>query len=192
MGMVGVEGAVYVGNYGLEIWNKGVSEMWLGSERYIDIISSAVRAIKGAADIDGSFFENKGLTASIHYRNCSDVGSAREKIMAAVELLPQANDLRITDGRMVLELRPNIDVNKGSALKSLIAQYGLSGVIYIGDDVSDVEAFVALHDSGIKGITVGVGSDEAPPQLYDRSDFTVHGVEQVERLLGWLVDITAD
>jgi trehalose 6-phosphate phosphatase len=137
-------------------------------------------------------FENKGLTASMHYRNCQNVETARKRILAVVESLPQSSDLRITEGRMVVELRPNIDVNKGSALTTLIKRNRLSGAIYIGDDVSDVDAFEALHDSGIKGIAVGVTSDEAPPQLYEKADFTVRGVAQVELLLGRLVDITDD
>ena len=192
MGMVGVEGLVYVGNHGLEMWNRGVSQMWPGSERYIDIIDLAVSTLKNMLDIDGLFFENKGLTASIHYRNCTDVDSARGQIMETVESLPQANDLRITDGRMVVELRPKLEVDKGSALKALIGKYNLSGVIYIGDDVSDVDAFAVLHNSGIKGIAIGVGSAEAPLQLYEAADYIIDGVEQVERLLGWLVDVTSD
>jgi len=192
MGMVGVEGLVYVGNHGLEIWDRVVPQMWPGSERYIDIIASAVSTLKNMLDSEGLFFENKGLTASIHYRNCANVGSARTQIMEKAKLLPQANDLRITDGRMVVELRPKLDVDKGSALKSFIEKYKLAGAIYIGDDVSDVDAFEALHDSGIKGIAIGVGSAEAPSQLYEAADYIIDGVEQVEQLLGWLVDVTAD
>jgi len=192
MGMVGVEGLVYVGNHGLEMWNRGVPQMWPGSERYIDAIASAMSTLKNTLDVEGLYFESKGLTASIHYRNCANVDSVRAQIMEKAELLPQANDLRITDGRMVVELRPKLDVNKGSALKSLIEKYKLAGAIYIGDDVSDVDAFEALHNSGIKGIAIGVGSAEAPPQLYESADYVIDGVEQVERLLAQLVDVTAD
>jgi trehalose 6-phosphate phosphatase len=191
MGMVGVEGVVYAGNHGLEMWNMGAPEPWPGSERYIDIIASAVNGLKDRLGIDGLFFENKGLTASLHYRNCRNIETVRERILTAVRSLPQAGELRITEGRMVVELRPNLEVNKGSALASLIAKYDLAGIIYIGDDVSDVDAFEAIHNAEIKGIAVGVGSDEAPSLLYDKADFMVRGVEQVERLLGRLVDITA-
>jgi trehalose 6-phosphate phosphatase len=192
MGMVGVEGVVYVGNHGLEMWNKDAPQMWPGSERYIDIIASAVDALNNMLDIDGLFFENKGLTASIHYRNCTDTDFVRGQILAVVESLSQVGDLRITDGRKVVELRPRLEVDKGSALKSLIKKYDLSGVIYIGDDVSDVDAFEALHNSRIKGMAIGVGSDEAPSQLYEAADFAIDGVGQVERLLGQLVEVTTD
>ena len=192
MGMVGVEGLVYVGNHGLEMWSRGVPQIWPGSERYIDAITSAVSALKNMPDVEGLYFENKGLTASIHYRNCTNVDSARGQIMEMVESLPWANDLRITEGRMVVELRPNLEVDKGVALKLLIEKYKLAGAIYIGDDVSDVDAIEALRDSDTKGIAIGVGSKEAPPQLYEAADFIIDGVEQVERLLGWLVDVTAD
>ena len=166
--------------------------MWPGSERYIDVVSSAVSSLKNMLDIDGLFFENKGLTASIHYRNCTDINSARGQIIETVALLPQTNDLRITDGRMVVELRPNLEVDKGTALNSLIHKYNLSAAIYLGDDVSDVDAFEALHNSGIKGIAIGVGSKEAPPHLYEAADYTIDGVAQVELLLAQLVDATTD
>ena len=192
MDMVGVEGVVYVGNHGLEMWNRGAPQMWPGSERYIDIIASAVAALNNMLDIDGLFFENKGLTASIHYRSCTDMDFARRQILVVVESLSQASDLRITDGRKVVELRPRLEVDKGSALKSLIEKYDLSGVIYIGDDVSDVDAFEALHNSRIKGMAIGVGSDEAPSRLYEAADFAIDGVGQVERLLGQLVEVTTD
>ncbi|MFC1978368.1 trehalose-phosphatase [Chloroflexota bacterium] len=192
MGMVGVEGLVYVGNHGLEMWNRGAPEKWQGSERYVDTITSAVSAIKNMLDVDGLYFENKGLTASIHYRNCTDIISVRSRILAAVGSLSQASDLRISNGKMVVELRPKLKADKGSALNTLIEKYRLSGAIYIGDDVTDVDAFEALQGSGTKGIAIGVVSDETPPQLYKAADYTINGVEQVEQLLGQLVDLTAD
>jgi len=192
MGMVGIEGLVYVGNHGLQMWSRGVPEMWPGSEQYIDTITTAVNAIKSMANTEGLFIENKGLTASIHYRNSPNTEAARSMILAAAESLTKAYNLQVTEGRMVVEMRPNIDVNKGTALKSLIHKYSLSGVIYLGDDVTDVDAFEALHDSGVNGIAIGVSSNEAPPQLYDKADFVIHGVSEVERFLGWLVDSTGD
>jgi trehalose 6-phosphate phosphatase len=190
MGMVGIEGLVYVGNHGLEAWSRGVPEMWPGSEQYVDTITTAIDVIKSMANIEGLFIENKGLTASIHYRNSPNTEAARSMILSAAESLTNAYNLKVTEGRMVVELRPNIDVNKGTALKSLIHKYSLSGVIYLGDDVTDVDAFEALHDSGVNGIAIGVSSNEAPPQLYAKADFVIHGVSEVERFLGWLVDST--
>jgi trehalose 6-phosphate phosphatase len=192
MGMVGIEGLVYVGNHGLEIWNRGVPDMWPGSEQYVDTINTAVNAIKGMAGIEGLFIENKGLTASIHYRNIPDTEAARDMILAAAESLTKAYNLKVTEGRMVVELRPNVDANKGVALKSLIHKYSLSGVIYIGDDLTDVDAFEALHDSGVNGIAIGVGSIEVSSQLYDKADYVIRGVDEVERFFGWLVDSAGD
>jgi len=191
MDMVGVEGLAYVGNHGLEMWRRGVPQIWPGSERYIGIIASAMSALKDMLNIEGLFFENKGLTASIHYRNCADINSAKRELLAIVGSLPQSDDLRITEGRMVVELRPNIEVNKGSAFKTLIEEYHLAGAIYIGDDVSDIDAFKAIHNSGIIGIAVCVSSREAPPQLYEAADFVIDGVAQVELLLAQLVDVIA-
>ncbi len=192
MGMVGAEGLAYVGNHGLEMWVRGVPQMWPGSEQYVKTIADAVDAIKDMADTEGIYIENKGLTASIHYRNSSDPESAKSMILAAVTPLAGRYDLRLTEGRMVVELRPGIDVDKGAALALLVEKYGLSGLIYIGDDVTDIDAFRALHGSGVKGVAVGVGSDEAPPDLYNEVDYFVYSVSDVEHFLSWLVDATAD
>jgi trehalose 6-phosphate phosphatase len=192
MGMVGVEGLAYVGNHGLEMWIRGVPQMWPGSEQYVKTIADAVDAIKDMAETEGLYVENKGLTASIHYRNSSNPDAAKSMILAAVTPLTGQYGLRMTEGRMVVELRPDIDVDKGAALAFLVESYGLSGLIYIGDDVTDIDAFKALHDSEVKGVAIGVGSDEAPPELYNEADYVVYGVSDVERFLVWLVDATAD
>ncbi|MFC1905917.1 trehalose-phosphatase [Chloroflexota bacterium] len=192
MGMVGVEGLVYVGNHGLDIWNKSIPEMWSGSEQYVDTIAMALSAIKGMASIEGLYIENKGPTASIHYRNSPDTEAARDVILAAAKSLTKEYNLKVTEGRMVVELRPNIDVNKGSALESLIHKYSLSTVLFLGDDLTDVDAFESLHNSGVNGFAIVVGSEEAVPQLYSKADFVIHGVGEVERFLAWLVDATAD
>ena len=192
MGMLGVEGVSYVGNHGLEMWIRGIPQIWPGSEQYVRTIAEAVDAIKDMAGTEAIYIENKGLTASIHYRNSSDTESAKRMILAAVTPLAGQYDLRITEGRMVVELRPDIDVDKGAALALLVEKYGLSGLICLGDDVTDIDAFRALHDSGVDSAAIGVISDEAPSDLQSEADYAVHGVSDVERFLGWLVDATAD
>jgi len=192
MGMVGIEGLAYVGNHGLEMWIRGVPQMWPGSERYMNTIAGAIDAIKDMAEKEGVYIENKGLTASIHYRNSSDPGTTKSMILAAALPLVGKYNLKITEGRMVVELRPDIDVDKGSALALLIEKYRLSGLIYIGDDVTDIDAFRALHRSGVNSAAIGVGSDEAPPDLYNEADYVVYGISDVERFLSWLIDATVD
>ncbi|MBT3363052.1 MAG: trehalose-phosphatase [Chloroflexi bacterium] len=186
MTMVGIEGLVYVGNHGLEVWNKGIPELPARIDRFITVIAQALESLERRIDMDGLMFENKGLTASIHYRNANDTDAARKKILEEGKSLPQINDLRITEGRMVVELRPDIDINKGSALKALIKKHNLAGVMYIGDDVTDIDAFNVVHESGIKGIAIAVASEETPPRLIESADFTIQGVTDVERLLEWL------
>ena len=189
--MVGIEKMVYLGNYGLETWTNGVLEVWEGAQAYGSKIKSAIEALAGLLSIEGLFFENKGSTASIHYRRCPDPEAARGEIVAALSGLPRARGLRITEGKMVVELRPQLEVNKGSALRYLIERYRLQGVIYIGDDISDIDAFRAIHDSLIKGLGIGVVGEETSPRVDEEADFAVDGVGGVERFLKWLVGVPA-
>jgi trehalose 6-phosphate phosphatase len=91
------------------------------------------------------------------------------------------------EGRMVVELRPRqVGVNKGAAVKALVDKYRLMGAIYLGDDISDVDAFRATHRKGFKGLAVGVIGEEAPHLVERKADFTLNGVGDVERFLIWL------
>ena len=95
---------------------------------------------------------------------------------------------------MVVELRPPLEVNKGTAVCSLIEEHGLSGAIYLGDDLTDVDVFVAFRQEGLpfKGLTIGVIGEETVPRVARQADFTVNGVDDVERFLRRVAKEVAD
>ena len=88
---------------------------------------------------------------------------------------------------MVFELRPTVHVDKGVVLTRLWEETRAEGIIYIGDDVTDIDAFRAIHQIG-RGVTlaVGVRSAEAPPALLKAADVLVDGVPGVRELLSAL------
>jgi trehalose-phosphatase len=88
---------------------------------------------------------------------------------------------------MVVELRPAVKVNKGAAVLALIKRYRLRGGIYLGDDITDVDAFSAMHGKDFKGLALGVIDKETPHEVEREADFTLNGVGDVERFLRWLV-----
>ena len=91
---------------------------------------------------------------------------------------------------MVIELRPPLDVDKGTALAELSRRMGAGAVICIGDDITDVDMFrrvTAMRERGTPGATVAVESAEATDEVLDGADYSVDGVAGVEWLLAEIV-----
>ena len=195
LAMVGIEGMVYIGNHGLERWAKGNTEFVPGVEGYLDKVAQALRELKKLLALDGIAFEDKGLALSIHYRQCLDRESARRYILEKISTITIAREFSIIEGRMVVELRPPLKVNKGHAVLALMERYRLQGGIYVGDDISDIDAFAAIHSSSkspsFEGLAVGVIEEETSPLVEKEADFTLHGVGDVERFLKWLAETVA-
>ena len=88
---------------------------------------------------------------------------------------------------MVFELRPNIQIDKGVVLTRLQETAQAEGILYIGDDLTDVDAFRALRRmTGVATLGVGVRSGEAPAALLEEADVLVDGVGGVRELLSSL------
>ena len=86
-------------------------------------------------------------------------------------------------------------MNKGTATLDLIQEYNLQGGVYLGDDLTDIDAFRAIHvaccDFDFQGFAIGISSQEMPEKLAEEVDFTLNGVGDVERFLKWLFQIVA-
>ena len=187
--MIGVDGMVYVGNHGLEQWHDGVLQFVEGVKEYTSKVTAALDELMGSLTVEGISFENKGVALSVHYRRSPDRESARKCILEKIVASSIATDFRVQEGKMVIELRPPVEVNKATAVEALVKSYNLRGGIYVGDDISDVDAFGAMHQEILKGLAVGVISEETPQQLEKEADFTLDGVGDVERFLTWLAGV---
>ena len=95
--------------------------------------------------------------------------------------------LRVTEGRLVLNILPSVGVDKGTAIEEIVAEHGLRGVVFLGDDVTDVDALRSLRrlreTRGLATLGIGVWSPEGPPEIAETADLLLHGVTEVERLL---------
>ena len=188
--MINIDGMVYIGNHGLERWVRGHSEFPKNVQEYSTVIKSAIKELTPLFSIEGISIEDKGITATVHYRLCPEPQLAEKAIMKAIEALPQASSLRIIRERMAIDLLPPVKGNKGTAILDLIQEYNLQGGIYLGDDVTDIDAFSAIHtarrDFNFRGFTIGILSPEMPENLAAEVDFTLNGVNDVERFLKWM------
>jgi len=190
--MIAVDGMVYIGNHGLERWIDGALEFVKGTEEYRKKVVQALTELKSLLSLEGIILEDKGIALSIHYRQCPDRELARRYVLERISTSAIAKAFRITEGRMVVELRPHLEVNKGTAVGMLVERYRLKGGIYLGDDITDVDAFAAMHSrresSSFKGLALGIINEETSSLMEKEADFSLNGVKDVERFLKWLVE----
>jgi len=182
--MVGIDDMVYIGNHGLERWRDGVTEYAGGVEAYRAQLASLRDELAGSLSLAGLQIEDKGVSLSIHYRNCPDRQRARESILNRIGASNTAKPFYIVEGKMVVELRPPVEADKGSAVKGLIRDYGLCGGLYLGDDASDIDAFRVMHGEGFAA--VAVLGEESRDEVAREADCTLNGVSDVARFLEWL------
>ena len=188
--LVGVEGVVYAGNHGFEILLPGDAEPRADPAlgRRVD----AARTFAGALDEDELArselrLEDKGVIQALHWRGAKDAERARASALAlAVDA--QSAGLVPRWGRMVLELRPVAGIDKGSAVTRLVRERSLAHALFGGDDDTDLDAFQALRWLQRAGrlessVCVGVGSDEAPAGLAERTDLVVEGTRGFLKVL---------
>ncbi len=193
--MVGIEGPVYIGNHGLERWQNGQTQITRPPGDYQRPITTVVEALARRLQIDGLRIEDKGLSASVHYRLTPEPEAAERAILNTLAKIPEVKELRIQPGKKVINILPPLVVNKGTATTELVHEYNLVSGIYLGDDTTDIDAFRAiraLSSSGdFHGQAIGVANLEMPNNLLEETDLTLNGVPDVERFLKWLTRTAA-
>ena len=184
---VGLDGAIYVGNHGAEYLSNDHIVSPPGVSGHIRKLKAAFEQLRAVADGPGMIWQDKGLSASAHYRLAPNPKQARRKLQAALD---SVGELEIFWGKMVLELRAPTGLDKGSAVRKLVHENRLDAVIYIGDDTTDVDALRAVRELGVSGTVLGLGAavlhNESPPELLNFADYVLDGVPEVAEFLRWL------
>ena len=189
--LVGLEEVVYYGNHGFEVLRNGEIEIVPEAAPYEEAVEELERKARGKLEPLGAFVEEKGITASVHYRNTSsEVG---ERCKEFVEREGERLGLRITTGRGVGEARPPIRADKGTATRKVVEEYKPEKTLFMGDDTTDLDAFrelEALRERGVLSeiLRIGVKSEEGPPESVSEADLVVEGTEGVEEVLRSLLD----
>jgi len=187
--LVGLEQLVYAGSHGFDIMGPGELRMeHEGGRAALPDLDAAERQLEERlAPVAGARVERKRFAIATHYRNVAATDEPRVK--AAVEEVAAGYErLRLSGGKKVFELRPNIEWDKGRAVMWLLDALGLEGdgvvPLYIGDDVTDEDAFGALAERGL-GIVVGDPSHatRARYRLEDTGEVQTF-LERMTRLLG--------
>ena len=187
--MIGLKSVTYVGNHRLEVWKTGGEQ----PEREAQVPDGLFEDVeKGVEDIpvSGLSVENKGLSVAAHYRNAADPTAARSAVSQMLKSLAATRGLEIREGKMVLEIGPGAGVNKGTVVRRLAREFELAGAVVLGDDVTDCDAFDALHglisERGLKGAAIAVVDEETPETVIRKADYCLSGSEEVEEFLRWM------
>jgi trehalose 6-phosphate phosphatase len=191
--MVGVDGILYVGNHGMEYIND--DEIFIDPEavKYLADIKKISEKLKNSelSKIKGLMIEDKGICISIHYRKCEIQENARKRIIDAINDSIDTSELKLTEGRKLVELKPPISRDKGFIVEKILEKYDLNRVIYLGDDVTDFDAFTKLKElektGKIKTASILVLSSEIPDYVKSSSLFYVRNVDEVQRFFKWLL-----
>ena len=184
---VNLPGLFYAGNHGLEISGPAlefVHEAAAGLAAVQEPIAEALR--RGTEDIPGVIVEPKGLSLSLHYRMTPPplVKKAEEAFSSAVAPFVASGSVKTTRGKQVLEVRPNVDWDKGKAIAKLQETFPqVSLTVFFGDDVTDEDGFRVVQDTG--GIAVMVGPARQPTIALHRVD-SPEGVQEFLELVVYL------
>lgn len=104
--------------------------------------------------------ETKDGAVALHYRRMPELGEACEAAIA--EAIAEEDDFTLVPGKMVIEARPK-GISKGTALRAFMNEEPFAGrtPVFIGDDTTDEDAFIAAQEMGGIGIKLGAGDTAA-------------------------------
>jgi trehalose 6-phosphate synthase/phosphatase len=154
--MVGIPDIIYVGNHGAEICDGSavrISHYSEADEAKLDEFLNRLRV--QLADIPGIFIEEKGITASVHFRKVLEKSLGNLLTLFWETARDYKDRFRIGTGKKVLEIRPLAAWNKGEALSLILKTLPPESCsVYLGDDTTDEDAYRVL---GEKGFSVSIG-----------------------------------
>jgi trehalose 6-phosphate phosphatase len=177
---VGIHGLIYAGNHGLEIEGCG---LLFKHPRAVELIST-VRKVSStirarASAFEGVEVEDKVLTTSVHHRRTSPRERVELTRLVGDLVPPDDPHIEVREGKMVHEIRPRVDWDKGNAVAWIQNQLGLAKALKVvaGDDMTDESAFLAFDDA----ITICVD-----PRRPTAASYRARDPEDVCALLAWI------
>jgi trehalose 6-phosphate phosphatase len=188
--IVGLEELAYSGNHGFELLMPGDAEPRPDPSldgHHEDAPRFVASLDRDELDRAGLRIEDKGAIVALHWRGAPNEGEA-ESLASEIAAEAEWQGLIPHRGRKVLEIRPNVPINKGIAVAAMVASRPLRAALYAGDDRTDLDAFTALRTLRDDGelevaVCVAVEADEAPPEIAEAADVTASGIPGVVEML---------
>ena len=188
--MVSIGSISYIGSHGAELLKAGWTESVLDDNvrEWVDRMA----AFRRQADTPQLRrrrirIEDKGPIVAFHWRGAPDEEAARATV-SALAGQAEAAGLEVHWGRKVMEARPPVRIDKGAGVANLLQDADVKAALFVGDDVTDLDAFRALRhlqEQKIlkQALCVGVRSEDGPPEIISQADVVVEGTDGVRELL---------
>ena len=180
--VVGVERVWTVGNHGAEVIDpNGGATVDAAVSRYAQAMARTAQTLEPmVAAIRGTLLENKTWTLSVHYRAADE--RVVPRLRDIVEGVAAQHGLIVTEGKKVLEIRPPVSVNKGTAISRLVGELGgfshAASVLFAGDDITDEDAFRFLREHHPAAVTICIGD-----RVDTAAEFTFRDTGRLRALL---------
>lgn len=182
-----VDGVRLLGLYGLEDHRDGRTRARAELSAWEPAVDRAKHQLAARlAGADGVRLEDKGRSVAVHWRHARDPAAAQRLVERTVDDVARATGLALEPGKLVAELRPPVEWDKGAAVDAVSEEVGATEVAYVGDDRGDLPALRAARERG--GIAVGVDHGaETPLAVREAADVLLDGPVGVTRWLEQLV-----
>lgn len=188
-----LQGCWVIGNHGMECQSPdGEVTVDDSVKAWAPAVARAYEAIvRAIGSIDGVVVEDKRWTLSVHYRLAADDEHA--DIERAVREIAVAEGLVVTRGKLVAEVRPPVEVNKGTAVvalaRSLEALDEPGNTFFAGDDHTDEDAIRRLRAADQRAVTVHVGTAVLSDGSPTAAELVVRNTHEMRDLLVAVLDI---
>lgn len=186
--LMGVDSLIVAGSHGFDIWSPdgGTLQREMGAE-FADVLEETKARLHAVMDpIEGALVEPKKASVAAHYRLVADAERSKVKDVVDAILADHPDRLKVTPGKMVFEIQPKIEWDKGKAVLYLLEALGLDTPdimpMYMGDDHTDEHAFEALNGRGI-GIFVGRADDPEVGKRTTYAHYILDSMAEVEQFL---------
>ncbi|MGB3682446.1 MAG: trehalose-phosphatase [Rubrobacteraceae bacterium] len=186
--LMGLDNLIVAGSHGFDIWSPedGAIEIEGGGDYEALIEEVKTQVEEELSGVEGASIEPKKASVAVHYRLASEDGRREIKDTVDSILAERPEELKMTPGKMVYEIQPKIDWDKGKAVLHLLETLDLNRddvtPLYLGDDHTDEHAFEALEGRGI-GIFVGQADDPEVAGRTTAADYVLYTMDEVEKFL---------
>ncbi|HEY5024741.1 MAG TPA: trehalose-phosphatase [Acidimicrobiales bacterium] len=168
------------GAYGLEWIEDGTVHRAPAVEPWRDPVAQVVEAARVAFAAEAVGIEDKEISVTVHWRQAPHAG---ERAWDFARDWSRRTGLMLQPGRMAVEFRPPVGIDKGSVVETLAR--GTAGACFAGDDAGDLAAFAALDrlaPDGTRTVRIAVTDEETPPELVAAADVVVAGPSEALEL----------
>ena len=162
--LLGIANILYAGSHGFDIKGKDLTMVHPKAEEVVPDVERCIERLEaGLSGIKGLFIEKKKFSVAVHYRLVDENKHLADIEKEVSEAAETSGSLRLMKGKKVFELLPDMEWDKGKAIRWILDSIGMSwsdaNMIYIGDDVTDEFAFRMIRT---RGTSIFVSAEQIP------------------------------